>query len=593
MTKFHLLFFVLLSVVYACRPSEAPVEAPEQPNILLIMTDDQGWGDLSLHSNPILETPRLDSLGRQSVRFDRFYVSPVCAPTRASLLTGRYHLRTGTSWVTHRKEVMRSSEVTLAEYLKEAGYRTGLFGKWHNGAQYPNDPLGQGFDEFLGFCAGHWNNYFDTRLRHNQDTVHTEGYITDVLTDGAIEFIQNSAAAGAPFFCYVPYNAPHGPFQVPDRYFEKYRQLGADAKNAAVYGMVENIDDNVGRLLDALETLGISEHTIVVFLTDNGPNGDRYNGGMKGRKAQVDEGGVRVPCFISWPGKLPENKVVTSLAAHIDLLPTLMDLAGLPLDPVNPLDGRSLTPLMGQDDPAWAARDIFTVQTNGQLKLFPGAVRTPTYRMVIDRNNQDHLYHMDRDPAQENDLSAEAPALTDSLRHIYETWFAEVTAAGLEPGPIPAGYPQSSAVELPAPEAQLHGNIRFQGGMGWANDYIVHWTAPADSAVWTVLPATPGRYRVMVEYTCTEAAVGARLQVQAGEAMAAATLDEAYDPVPLPSPDRIERGEVYEKVWKRRVLGTLPLRLGRTHLQLTIDRELPPDALEVKGLWLEGPLEEG
>jgi len=271
----------------------------------------------------------------------------------------------------------------------------------------------------------------------------------------------------------------------------------------------------------------------------------------------------------------------------------ILDLAGLPLDPVNPLDGRSLAPLMTQPDPDWPERAIFNVQTNGQLKLFPGAMRTPTYRMVIDRNNQSHLYHMGRDPGQETDLAEEQPELTDSLRQIYEDWFADVTAAGIEPGPIPVGYPQAAVVELPAPEAQLHGNIRFQGGMGWANDYIIHWTAPADSAVWTILPATRGRYGVAVEYTCTEAAVGATLSVSAGDTAARLVLEQAYDPPFLPSPDRVERGEVYEKVWKRAELGSLPFRMRRHRLRLTIDRELPPEALQIKALWLYGPLQAG
>jgi arylsulfatase A-like enzyme len=584
MSKYHLLFFVIFVLLSACRRVVDSDSGQGPPNILLIMTDDQGWGDLSIHGNPILETPRLDSLARQSVRFDRFYVSPVCAPTRASLLTGRYHLRTGTSWVTHRREVMRSTEVTMAEYLKEAGYRTGIFGKWHNGAQYPNDPLGQGFDEFLGFCAGHWNNYFDTRLQHNRDTVQPEGYITDVLTDGAIEFIRTTS--DQPFFCYVPYNAPHSPFQVPDEYFNKYSGMGLDDKNAAVFGMCKNIDDNVGRLLNTLEEQNIAGNTIVVFLTDNGPNGVRYNGGMKGKKADVDEGGVRVPCIIRWPGKLPKNRLVTQLAAHIDLLPTLMDLAGLPLDPVQPLDGRSLLPLMTQENPDWEDRAIFNVQTNGKLRLFPGAMRTPAYRFVIDRENQNHLYHMLQDPGQENDIAAENSERVDSMRTVYEKWFAEVTKAGIAPPPIPIGYPGEPTTELPAPEAQLNGSIEFKGRMGWANDYIINWASPADSAVWEVFPAEAGNYEVLADYTAAEPAVGAALQVRVRENRVRAVIPEAYDPKTLPSPDRVLRGEVYEKVWKRMSLGTLPIQKGRRSVILTIDRELPAAALEIKALWL-------
>ena len=207
---------ILINCSSQNRDTAKKIESP-LPNVLLILTDDQGWGDLSYHNNDSIDTPNLDALAQKSNRFRRFYVSPVCAPTRASLLTGRYHLRTGTSWVTHRKEVMRTEEVTLAEVFKQVGYNTGCFGKWHNGEQYPNDPNGQGFDEFLGFTAGHWNNYFDTSLSHNGKKVKSKGYITDVFTKAAIDFIKNNRKT--PFFCYVPYNAPHSPFQLPQSIF--------------------------------------------------------------------------------------------------------------------------------------------------------------------------------------------------------------------------------------------------------------------------------------------------------------------------------------------------------------------------------------
>jgi len=193
--------------------------AHARPNILLIMTDDQGWGDIRSHGNDVIETPVLDRLAASGARFERFFVSPVCAPTRASLLTGRYYLRTGVNGVTRGRETMRSEEVTLAEILQQAGYATGCFGKWHNGAHYPYHPNGQEFDEFLGFCAGHWNNYFDTTLDHNGKMGKVKGYISDVLSDAAMAFIERNRER--PFFCYLPYNAPHSPWQLPDRYFDR------------------------------------------------------------------------------------------------------------------------------------------------------------------------------------------------------------------------------------------------------------------------------------------------------------------------------------------------------------------------------------
>ena len=302
--------------------------APRPPNVLLIVADDMGWGDLRLHGNERIDTPVLDRLARESARFDRFFVSPVCAPTRASLLTGRYHLRTGVSSVTGGLETMRASEVTLAEALRARGYATSLSGKWHLGAHYPHTPQAQGFDRFVGFFEGHTNNYFDATLIDNGRARPTRGYITDVFTDEAIHFIREQRQR--PFFAYVAYNAPHAPYQVPDRYFDKYTARGFDAVTASIYGMVESLDTNVGRLLNALDQLSLTDRTIVLFLTDNGPQTDRPNGGMKGRKGSVDEGGVRVPLFVRWPGHTQPGAVVRRNAAHIDIMPTLLEMTATP-----------------------------------------------------------------------------------------------------------------------------------------------------------------------------------------------------------------------------------------------------------------------
>ena len=322
----------------ACATVQS-AEPGDRPNVILVMTDDQGYGDVRSHDNPLIDTPNLDQLAQDGARFKNFFVSPLCAPTRASLLTGRYHIRTGTVNVSNNLEIMRSEETTIAELFKVNGYNTALFGKWHNGEHYPHNPNGQGFDEFVGFCAGHTGNYFDPILEHNGGTIETRGFITDVLTDKAMEWIE--AKRNEKFFCYIPYNAPHTPYQVPDAYYEKYKDRGLDVKTATLYGMVENIDDNMGRLLKKVEELGLQENTIVLFLTDNGPNTrDRYNGGMKGHKGQVDEGGVRVPLFVRWSGHIKPDRVVDGLAAHIDLLPTLADLCDIEVPDSLRLDGR-------------------------------------------------------------------------------------------------------------------------------------------------------------------------------------------------------------------------------------------------------------
>jgi arylsulfatase A-like enzyme len=241
---------LLLAPLAALHAADAP---KQKPNILLILTDDQGYGDFSIHGNTHLQTPHIDKLGAESVRFDRFYVNSFCAPTRAALLTGRWPLRTGCHGVSHNAEAMKPSEVTMAEALHEGGYRSACIGKWHNGEQYPFTPMGQGFDEAFGFNNGHWNNYFDPVLLRGSQPEQTKGYITDVLTDEAMKFI--TANQAKPFFCYLSYNAPHSPYQVPDKYFDKFKAKGFDNTVAAFYGMCENLDDNVGRLLAHLESL--------------------------------------------------------------------------------------------------------------------------------------------------------------------------------------------------------------------------------------------------------------------------------------------------------------------------------------------------
>ena len=367
----------------------AAVLAADRPNVLLILTDDQGWGDLSMHGGP-LATPQLDRLAAEGAQFERFYVSPVCAPTRSSLLTGRYHWRTGVHGVTRGQENMRSDEATIAEIFSRSGYATGCFGKWHNGASYPLDPVGQGFDRFVGFCAGHWNNYFDTTLRDSRRLptgrvqsrmVPTDGYITDVLTDAAIGFIQRQA--GRPFLCYVPYNAPHWPPQVPDRFYDKFAaRPELDPKEKAAYAMVENIDENVGRLLKKLDEHGLADNTIVVFVTDNGANSDRWDGEMRGAKGSIHEGGIRVPCFVRWPGKVDAGRVIGTAAMHIDLLPTLAGLCGVDVDAVpaaGPRDGIDLSRLLLGKTDSLPSRQLITsrVPRSGEVRRFFVAVDDP------------------------------------------------------------------------------------------------------------------------------------------------------------------------------------------------------------------------
>jgi len=490
------------------------------------------------------------------------------------LLTGRYHLATGMSWVTHRTEVMRSQEQTLAELLQPAGYQTGLFGKWHNGKQYPHDPVGQGFQTFVGFKDGHLANYFNQTLDSDQGPLATQGYITDALTDQAMAFMDPAD----PWLCMVTYNTPHSPFQVPDAYFEKYKAQGLDDRTAAIYGMVENLDWNVGRLLDHLEATGQAENTVVLFLSDNGPNGRRYNGGFKGIKASVDEGGVRVPALLrfpqrGWMGGQRDSGFMT----HLDLVPTFLELAGVSETEVA-LHGRSLVPYLDRDS-ALSDRSFFTHQVIRQFDTIPGAMRTDQYLMIVHPEDT-VLFDLWADPYQKNDLLPEQPERATAMMNAYQQWFADVTATGITPPPIEVGHAEAPVVELPAPEVTVREHVAFQGLEGWAWDYLTDWKAGGKVA-WKIKVVQPGTFRVEA-HLASETGTGT-LNLLLEEQQSTTTLTQPQVKTQLPSPDRVPRGEVYEYEWPTVSLGTLSLTPGEYTLWL----ESPEDTdLELKSLQL-------
>lgn len=557
-----------------------------RPNVVLILTDDQGWGDLSRHGNPNVQTPVLDSLAGQGAQFERFYVSPLCAPTRASLLTGRYHLRTGTVSVTNGMETMRAEETTLAEVFRGNGYRTGIFGKWHNGEHYPNNPAGQGFDDFTGFCAGHWSNYFNTELEQNGKSLKTKGFITDVLTDAALSFIGKNGKQ--PFFCYLSLNAPHSPHQVPDPYFNRSKAKGLDNEQASIYGMVENVDDNIGRLLRRLDELQLSTNTIVIFMTDNGPNGQRFNGGMKGIKGSVDEGGMRVPCFVRWPGHIRPGTRISSLAAHIDWLPTLVELCGLNQPKTLPVDGQSLASLLLGKPAKQPERMLFSHVAFSEKTISPqpGTVRIDRYRLVW-KGKIPELYDMQLDPQQRRNVASEQPEQMKILADAYERWFADVTRTLTPAPPVPVGHPKGGTVELKAPESRFTGAIRFKEGHGWAHDWLTNWTSPADSIRWQLTAHQPTRYTVWLTYTCPLNSVGSTVQISVGGRSVAGIISRPFDPPLLPSPDRVMRKEAYEKTWTRVRIGTLTIPKGPQSLVLRATSVSGDTVAEINSVVLE------
>ncbi len=525
-----------------------------KPNIVLILTDDQGWGDVSAHGNDKIHTPNMDKLAHGGAWFDRFFVSPVCAPTRASILTGRYHLRAGCHGVTRGKERLNLNEVTLADVLEADGYATGCFGKWHSGSQYPYHPNGRGFGEFYGFCAGHWNNYFDTTLDHNGKTVRSSGFIIDDLTDKAMAFIE--ANRKKPFFCYVPFNTPHTPWQVPDKYFDRVKERDIDKPNTVcAYAMCENVDDNIGRILAKLDGLNLTEQTLVIFLSDNGPNGARWNGGMKGVKGSTHEGGVRSPTFWYWPGTIKPRKI-EQIASHIDMMPTLLELCGITNAKTLPFDGVSLTPLLEGRAKDWPDRRIFS--TWGRKV----SVRTQQYRA-----DEKSLYDMIKDPGQKHDLAKQLPEVHRKLADACLQWKQELSQGLDTPRPYPVGHAAADETVLPSHEAELTGKgIGYNGKAGWANDWVDHWTDTDAYPRWPVEIATTGRYQVTLMYCCGQADVGATVEVRIGDAKVAGKITKTHDPDPIPSPDRIPRKEVYEKVWAPLDLGAVELAKGACDL---------------------------
>ena len=381
--------------------------AAAKPNVLVILTDDQGWGDLSGSGNTNLSTPHLDRLAADGASFGRFFVCPVCSPTRAEFLTARYHPRGGVYSTSAGGERLDLDEGTIAEAFKAAGYATGAWGKWHNGMQHPYHPNARGFDEFYGFCSGHWGNYFSPMLEHNGRIVKGEGFVVDDFTDRAMAFMEKQKSAGRPFFAYLPYNTPHSPMQVPDRWWKKFENAELNLRSRegkkeniqhtrAALAMCENVDWNVGRLMKKLDELGIAEDTIVVFFCDNGPNGWRWNGGMRGRKGSTDEGGVRSPLFVRWKGQIEAGRKVEPIAGAIDLFPTLAELAGIPVKWRQPVDGISLKSLLVGSDPiAWPERSLFS-HWGGRVSL-----RTQAFRL----DHKGKLYDMVRDPGQGKDVA--------------------------------------------------------------------------------------------------------------------------------------------------------------------------------------------
>ena len=495
-------------------------QAGRKPNVVLVITDDQGYGDLACHGNKIIKTPNLDKLYAESIRLTDFHVGPTCAPTRSALMTGRYCNRTGVWHTIMGRSLLRKDEVTMADVFAAGGYRTGMFGKWHLGDNYPFRPEDRGFDEVLAHRGGgvgqgpdYWgNDYFDDTYFHNGTPKKYEGYCTDIWFDGAMRFIE--ANKDRPFFAYLTTNAPHGPYNVSEEYSKPYE--GTNTPNANFYGMITNIDDNMGRLMKKLKALDLEDNTLLVFMTDNGTaagfrGGKGFNAQMRGTKGSEYDGGHRVPCFVRWPaGGITGGRDVERLTAHVDLLPTFADICSLKKPRKVKLDGTSIAPLLHEPDRDWPDRILITdsQRIENPEKWRKSAVMTDRWRLV----NGAELYEIKKDPGQENDVAAANPQVVARLRRAYESWWDDVSRRFDEYCPIILGDEHENPTRLMShdwhsPKVPWHQNA-VRGGQQ-ANGF------------WAVDVAISGKYEIELRRWPKEAGAAINAAIPGGKAISA------------------------------------------------------------------------
>jgi len=545
------LLFSVLTLLLLGILVQAAVAAERKPNVVVILTDDQGFGELGATGNPIVRTPHMDRLATQGVTLANFNVMPVCSPTRACLMTGRYYYRTGVTDTYLGRSLMHPDETTLAEMFARGGYRTGIFGKWHLGDNYPMRAMDKGFQESLVLNGGglaqpgdppdpvdERGAYFNATLRHNGKWVKTKGYVSDVITTAAIEFIEQKSPQ--PFFVYLPFNCPHAPHQVPDTYRQHYpaqdfsptnfpsRGHPTAAKNnpqdlARVYGMIENIDENVGRLLAKLDSLKLADNTIVVLFSDNGcQRHNGYNAGFQGWKGTPFEGGIHQFCFVRWPGQLKAGRQVDQIAAHIDLAPTLLDLCGVKKPETVKFDGLSLAPLLRGTPVDWPDRTLFFQWHRGDApeRYRNCAVHSQDWKLVQPLGAGENwkgrtdfqLYDMAHDPLEMHNVAADHPEVLARLKSAYDAWFKDVTSGRdyRVPSRIFVGTAQENPVLLTRQD--------------WRGPKA-SW-GPRGIGYWEVNVVTRARYDVMLRFepsksdgearlSCGEVSV--RLPVKAGD----------------------------------------------------------------------------
>ncbi len=490
------LFFLSLSLSSA-----------KAPNILFIITDDQGYGDLSCHGNPAIKTPHLDQLYSESTVFTDYHVAPTCSPTRAALLTGHWSNRTGVWHTIMGRSMLRENEVTIAQHLQE-NYATAMFGKWHLGDNFPYRPEDRGFEEVyrhggggIGQTPDLWDNaYFDGAYFHNGEIAPAKGFCTDVFFQQAHNFIKKAAEEEEPFFAYLSLNAPHGPLHCPQKYLDLYKSL--DPKLAAFFGMITNIDENIGEIRKLLSELGIAENTLLIFTTDNGSaSGSKFfNAGMKGRKGSPYDGGHRVPLFIHWPAEgLDQHRKIDTLTHAVDLVPTLLEICSPQSETEIKFDGLSLKTLLDpENQKQWPERFLITDSQRvvDPIKWRQSAVMSQQYRLI----NGNELYDIKADPGQKKNIARDQPQQVKRMRDFYEKWWAELQPSFSKTTEIYLGHPKNPVSTLTAHDWLNTPPPWNQGHIRQANDNTKKKEKKPEKheGHWAIKVVTDGTYEIIL-----------------------------------------------------------------------------------------------
>lgn len=509
-----LLTSLVLTLAFAFNAAAA-----KKPNVVLVITDDQGYGDLACHGNPIIKTPNLDALHSESVRLTDYHVAPTCAPTRAALITGRWTNRTGVWHTIMGRSMIRDNEVTIGKILGDGGYNTAMFGKWHLGDNYPYRPEDRGFQEVLRHGGGgvgqtpdRWDNaYFDGSYWHNGKPVKAEGFCTDVFFDYATRFIDKVKNEDKPFFVYLCTNAPHGPMHAPEYYGKMYRDQKTGLAN--FYGMITNIDDAVGRLRSHLKTNGLEDDTIFIFTTDNGSSsGARtFNDGMRGQKGSEYDGGHRVPFFVHYPkGGLTGGRDVDMITSYVDIVPTLISYCDVPAPKGVKFDGVNIRPLWEGRDVDWPDRILVTdsQRVRDPIKWRKSAVMTDDWRLI----NGKELYAIKSDQGQIRDVAKENPKVVARLTKFYDAWWEELVPTFGQPTPIYLGHPKANPVHMTCHD--------------WIADDLTPWNQrhirnaekrPGNTGFWAVDVKSAGEYEIELRRWPNEADAPITGSLPAGE----------------------------------------------------------------------------